>query len=709
MKIIYQLLLLTISLLFSVELTAQKLAIDSLQKKRSIGREVSFFVDESQNLSIDEIIFEDFKTSTMEVPNFGIARGNIWLCFTLTNNSRFEDLFLEISQSTLDEVVLYDLEKDRTDVQGDKYPFDQRDHNFTHFVFDLEISKGETKTYYVKVNSSNQVQVPMHLGSYDMIQQSNQNLNLFLSLFLGLMLAMIFYNAVLYFFVRDSSYLYYVLYISILTFTQLTPHGFAFQYFWPHSPWMSQYSMFIFPIAVGVSGILFFNVFLATKKYFPRLIWVFRFLFLLYAIAIVLVVTGEFKSAYSLIDLTAMTVALTMLIGAAVIYRRGNRTALYFLAAWTIFLVGIVFWVLKDTGVLPYNNLTNYMMLLGAGVETVLLSIGLADRINSYRKEKEESKMNEIRALRENERLISEQNVLLEQKVKERTEELEALNIELKKALESVIKTQNKLLESEKMASLGQLTAGVAHEINNPINFVSSNIEPLKRDLQDLEELLELYSQLDKDNFEEKIEEIEQFKEEIDLKYLKDELKEILRNIEEGARRTSEIVKGLKTFSRNDQKSKIPAHINAGIESTLTLLNSKLSDIHVELNLNDIPQILCYPGKLNQVIMNIITNSIDAVKAKFGKRKEGTIRIETSYNVERKEVQIEIEDNGTGIPEEIRKKIYDPFYTTKDVGKGTGLGLSIVYQIIEAHEGEIILESEEGKGTLFRIILPVKG
>jgi signal transduction histidine kinase len=396
-----------------------------------------------------------------------------------------------------------------------------------------------------------------------------------------------------------------------------------------------------------------------------------------------------------------------MLIGAAIILRRGNKTAIYFLLAWSMFLVGIVFWVLKDTGALPHNNLTNYTMLLGAGLETILLSIGLANRINIYRAEKDRSRSNEIKALKENKRLISEQNVILEQKVKERTNELVKVNEELEEALKSVVDAQSKLLESEKMASLGHLTAGIAHEINNPINFVSSNIEPLKRDLKDIEELLLLYATLDENNFKTKLKEIEDFKEEIELPYLKNELNEIITNIEEGARRTGEIVKGLKTFSRDDHKSKVPSDVNQGIQSSLTLVQNKLASIEVVTDFKELPQILCYPGKLNQVFMNIIVNAIDAIKSKYTNGEGGLLEINTYYQESNQSIVVSFKDNGTGIPEKLLNKIYDPFFTTKDVGKGTGLGLSIVYKIIENHKGQIILDTEEYVGTTFKFILPV--
>ncbi|HKR05610.1 MAG TPA: ATP-binding protein, partial [Bacteroidia bacterium] len=236
-----------------------------------------------------------------------------------------------------------------------------------------------------------------------------------------------------------------------------------------------------------------------------------------------------------------------------------------------------------------------------------------------------------------------------------------------------------------KMASLGQLTAGVAHEINNPINFVSANINPLKR------------------NFEELVTFIRQKKEtnSSELNYTIDETKQLLSGIEEGSRRTAEIVKVLRNFSRLDEEEMKKANINEGIISTLVLLHNKIKHQKIEVikSLGEIPEIECYPGQLNQVFMNIISNAIDAIS------ENGKIIITTLKEKDR--IKISIRDTGKGMGDEVKQKIFDPFFTTKDVGKGTGLGLSISYGIIEKHKGRIEVESEKGKGSEFVILMPV--
>ena len=205
---------------------------------------------------------------------------------------------------------------------------------------------------------------------------------------------------------------------------------------------------------------------------------------------------------------------------------------------------------------------------------------------------------------------------------------------------------------------------------------------------------------------EEKHQQIEEYKEEIDFDYLKIEINQLLKGIQEGASRTTEIVKGLRIFSRLDEDDLKKADVNEGLNSTLIIVNNLLSDkISLEKNYGEIPLIDCYPGKLNQVFLNIISNAIFAVKEKFKNESGGKISITSNYNSEH--VLITIEDNGTGMDEKTRKKIFEPFFTTKNVGEGTGLGMSIVYNTIQKHKGEITVISTPGLGSEFTIELPL--
>jgi signal transduction histidine kinase len=257
------------------------------------------------------------------------------------------------------------------------------------------------------------------------------------------------------------------------------------------------------------------------------------------------------------------------------------------------------------------------------------------------------------------------------------------------------------------MASLGQLTAGIAHEINNPINFVVSNINPLKRDIEDIHQVLNKYAEIkDGGNVMEKLQEVSELKEQLDLNFVIEEINLLLKGIDDGANRTAEIVKSLRTFSRLDETDLKKADINDGLDSTLVLLNSSTNPkIEIIRQYEVLEPIECYAGKLNQLFMNVLKNAIQAVAArKYSANEAPTITITTKSIQD--DVLVSIKDNGIGMDEATKAKIFEPFFTTKDVGEGTGLGLSIVYSIIEKHDGVIEVESQPGVGTEFTIYIP---
>lgn len=273
---------------------------------------------------------------------------------------------------------------------------------------------------------------------------------------------------------------------------------------------------------------------------------------------------------------------------------------------------------------------------------------------------------------------------------------------ELELTLENLKQAQSQLIQSEKMASVGVMTAGIAHELNNPINFMSGNVYPLQQDLDEVFSLLDKYEKVIEENDLKKyFREVESFKKEMDFSYLIQEIYSLLKGIEEGASRSSEIIKGLRSFSRLDDEACQFYDIHEGIDSSLVLLHNKIIDkkINVRKEYGDFEGLECFPSKFNQVIMNILTNSIQAME-----ESKGELFIQTVCSAIG--VKVIIKDNGKGMTPEVKEHIFDPFFTTKEVGQGTGLGLSISYGIIERHNGHIDVISEPGKGTEFIISLP---
>ncbi len=284
---------------------------------------------------------------------------------------------------------------------------------------------------------------------------------------------------------------------------------------------------------------------------------------------------------------------------------------------------------------------------------------------------------------------------------------------QLEQALQQLQQTQTQLIQAEKMSALGNMLAGIAHEINNPVSFIYGNIAPAIEYIEDLLELVMLYQQ----HHHPPDLAIQKYLENIDLDFLIEDLPKLLSSMKMGAERIREIVKSLRNFSRLDEGEKKPVDIQEGIDSTLLILQHRLkaqSDrraITVEKDYGTLPKIECYAGLMNQVFMNIISNAIDALESELNQNPETSkapvIRISTKISPDNFLV-ISIADNGPGIPLEIQPRLFDPFFTTKPVGKGTGLGLSISYSIVEKHRGQLKCISEIGQGTEFIIQIPLQ-
>jgi len=288
----------------------------------------------------------------------------------------------------------------------------------------------------------------------------------------------------------------------------------------------------------------------------------------------------------------------------------------------------------------------------------------------------------------------------LEQKVMDRTHELSRINLQLKRANKEIKDAQSMVVHNEKMRSLGQLVAGVAHELNNPINFIYGNLSHLKNYSNDLIQIINKYEEVKKQLPEDKIQEIDKLKEDLEYDFIVEDLSSLIKSCYDGAERSKQIILDLKNFSRLDEALVKEVNIHEGIDSALNILESKYKDrVTVHKQYGDVPQIMCYAGQVNQVFMNVLDNAAQAI--------EGNGNVYVRTKVVNQDAVIEIEDTGPGIDEDTLPKIFDPFFTTKPVGEGTGLGLSICYKIIKSHNGKMEVESEKGKGTKFIIKIPI--
>lgn len=699
--------LIIFSLICSITASAQSPVIFK-GENLVIGNQVSILEDETNNLSLKEITGSDaFVKSKVPIPNLQLRRSDFWIKFSISNESEQEQLILALEYPMLSICEFYSISEGKVHSLSYDEKFSKRKYKNQNFLFDINLPKGATETYYLRVRSSEQIVLPLILGTPKLMAERMSGNDLVWGMFIGLILVMVVYNLFIYISVKDTSYLYYVAYSLLIGLTQVTLSGYTYRFILFDHPALNHMGIIVFPGLAGIIGNLFMMNFLQTKENTPKLHKAIYVSILIYSIAVVLRLMGYDQASYRTIDIAAITTVLITFTVTISLSLKGYRPAILFLLAFSMFFTGLLLFVLRNLGIVPYNDLTNYTKEAGIALDVVLLAFALADKINTFKREKEKSQEETFVALQENERIVREQNVFLETKVNERTLELSEANTELSQTLVELKEAQGQLVEAEKMASLGQLTAGIAHEINNPINFVTSNIMPLNRDIDLLIDFIQEMEKIGLSELpaEEKRKQIEEQKEELDYDYLKMEISQLLKGIHEGASRTSEIVKGLRVFSRLDEDDLKKADMNGGLDSTLIVINNLLNSISLQKNYSDIPMIDCYPGKLNQVFLNILSNAIFAINKKFGDNTGGILKISTGNN--EKNVFVKIEDNGIGMDETTKKKIFEPFFTTKDVGEGTGLGMSIAYNTIRRHQGEIQVNSTPGIGTEFILQLPI--
>jgi len=704
----YYWILLVLPLICSMMASAQEVVIFK-GGNLVIGNHVSIFEDKTNSLGLKEVVASDaFVASKVPIPNFQLSKSDFWIRFSIKNESDEEQILLALEYPMLSTCEFYSMADGQVQKLSYDEAFSKRKYKHQNFIFDINLAKGESSVYYLRVKSSEQIVLPLILGSAKTMAEKLGTNDLAWGIFIGLILVMVAYNFFIWLSVRDFSYFYYVFYSLFVGLTQITLSGYTYRFILSDSPKLNHLSIILFAGLAGVTGNLFMMHFLQTRDNTPKLHKATYVSIFIYSAAIVLRLLGYDQASYRAIDIAAVTTVLLTFTVTISLSLKGYRPAILFLLAFSIFFTGLLLFVLRNIGVLPYNNFSNYTKEGGIALNVVVLAFALADKINTFKREKERSQEETLKALKENERIIREQNVILETKVTERTQELSQANSDLSQTLIDLKEAEGQLVEAEKMASLGQLTAGIAHEINNPINFVTSNITPLNRDVDILIDFIEQMEKIGLSDLsvEEKKKQIEDQKEELDYDYLKLEISQLLKGIHEGASRTSEIVKGLRVFSRLDEDDLKKANINDGLDSTLIVINNLLSNkIALEKVYSDIPMIECYPGKLNQVFLNIISNAIYAINKKFGDEQGGILKISTSYN--EKSIFVKIEDNGIGMDEITKKKIFEPFFTTKDVGEGTGLGMSIAYNTIKRHQGEIQVHSTPGLGTEFILELPI--
>lgn len=630
------------------------------KNKINLAPKVLHFEDATDTLEIDQLLGEDFTPYERRVINFGFNENNHWFKITILNpESNIKTGYININFPPIDSLTLY--EKKGADWivkhSGDGVKFSEKNIQDRAHVFRLDFTPKESKTLYLKVNTQGSAFVPLHLLDEPAYYKAKSTGEFWYGVFFGTMVLMAFYNLLLFIPLKDKNYLYYFLAIVFTSVLQFIMFGHAAMYVWPDAGlWWNNYSLTTSIFVASGFVHLFALHFLDVKNFHYS---IYKYLRISSIISFLMAGMGFFISYSFLISMTTLyliAASASLIVCGVVVWLKGNKFARFFVFGWTAYLISIILMVLQRWVVLPSLFFAEHGLQIGSILEVLLLSFALADRIYFLRKERD-------KMYQKNLHLVNDQNEMLEQRVKEKTRELS-------EAYNNLKNTQSQLIQAEKMASLGVLSAGIGHEINNPLNYIKNGVKILEEDLKE------------------------------NMNQLTAKSKTSFAIINEGVERATKIINSLSHYSRIGRNNNELCNLHDIIDNCLTILHNKIKHkVSIDKKYADEPVIvLGNEGKLHQSMINLLANAEEAIQ------EEGIVTIETSSNG--KYHHISIKDTGIGINKEHLDKVTDPFFTTKPPGKGTGLGLWITSSIIHEHQGKISIESEEGKGSVFTIILP---
>ncbi len=682
--------------LYPLSIKAQEtLVYTADQTLADVANYVHFYKDETNALTFEQIknlpdaAFQKSKSSPLR---FGTTTASIWLRFAIKNQTE-SPLFLAFQSNALNivDAFIYDESGKLTNKEaGFERPFNNRELQRSNVVMNIGQSP---KMLYVKMQSKFNLTLPLVLSRLEPLSNYYYKRDALNGLGVGILMAMLLYNLFIFFLVKDLLYLYYCLYAITSLWAIAHLNGLGLLIWW----WSPLITRLVGIPFVLLTAWLFTVRFLNLDKNMPRTYMAIKVLCILIACIIPIdFLDLQILRASAQQILTPFS-AFAMLIIGILSHFQGNKSAKYYVLAWVFFLGGGVITSFSYAGLIPFNYFTSNAVLLGACIENLLLAFALANRINIYRAESAKAQALALLRLEENETLVREQNKDLAEKVQERTTELET-SLDILKA------TQNQLIQSEKLASLGELTAGIAHEIQNPLNFVN-NFAELSVDIaKDLN--------------------AEMNKLAVDKEYVEELLADLTSNQEKvmhHGKRASSIVKGMLEHSRIRTGVKEWVDINKLADEYLRLsyhgLRAKDKSFNADFKTNfdeNLPKIEVIPQDMGRVLLNLLNNAFYAVYQR--KQLSESSKLSETYTPSvfvstqqlDNQIIIKVKDNGTGMPESVRAKIFQPFFSTKPSGEGTGLGLSLSYDIVtKGHGGTLDVESTEGVGTEFIVRVPI--
>jgi len=655
------------SFLFCGSLRAgQPFLLRENQDKSNIGNYLEYIEDEKGTINFKQILGANLKwqKSEKETLGFGFTTSVYWVRFSVKNTSGRElDWILHLEYPLIDDIALYFEENNRYQkIQtGDHYAFSSRPVKDRNFIFPFRSQIDQTHSIIIRFQTTSSMNIPLSIWSPEGFQEFKDGETPLLWMYYGFLLVMLIYNLFIYFSVKDISYLWYIIYIISFGLFMMGLNGFAFQYLWPNWVWFANYCI---PLSLGLlvfSLAQFARHFLESWRHTRRLDTFLKFVAIAAAVA---GFTSLLLENYGLsIRITAFlaAVALGTVLVILVMTVKKSRQARFGLSAFSLFLAGAVFTVLKLAGFVGDSFLSTYALQWGSAMEIVLLAIGLADRINVMKKE------------------LQVLNASLEQRVKERT-------AELKQAMEKLKETQKNLVDSEKKAALTQVSAGLAHELNNPLNYIAGGLPNLKKELAELEEIFNnLFSDVGDDH---DVAEVKNF---IDQKM--DGSNSVMVDIETGVERVAKVIEEIRAMTEVD--GRIFERIDLGIllkrelHAAKAALGKPLKGKKILAEFSVIKNLFVEgnPYVYGRVFRNVFKNAL----VYCYQREMPGIRIEVKKTTDKEHCLVSISNNGKPIDPKFELKIFDAFFTTRNIGEGRGTGLSIARSLLDNTDGEIIL------------------
>lgn len=674
------------------------------------------FEDASGLVRPEQVHLQDANLARLEGdrPNLGSSSSAWWVRVSGWQGAP-RNVRVLLDNPTLDSIDAFVLDGARVLERWPSGSAYGREHDLIP-TFEIPLNAGHE--LWFRVRSTKPVLLPFSLTRMDKAEVLRERRDLAVALYTGMVLAILIYNTFLAFSTGQRAYFSYIFVVLTVGLVQWGFNGYD-RLLWGDVPWLAMNGLTLTGACSGLAALVFARHFLEVQRYTPRWNRLIQVLLGVYASAVLAAVLGFPMEAYNLVNLGALS-APAMLVLSIVSWRRGNPSAPWYFVAWLIFLIAVTMQALRDFGVMPSTQMTATFMPIGTVLEMLLLSFALGNRINQLKRSSDEANAKALAASLENERIVKEQNAQLESRVRQRTEALASANRELSSTLEELKGAQNQLIQNEKLASLGQMTAGIAHELNNPINYVQSNATSLSRDMEELIEIIEAHAAAlaalaeGAPGAHDMVDRARERARQLDLDFLMEESRQLIQGILEGADRTARIVGGLRVFGRLDGDDLVEASLQDLLEASITVLGNRArSKARIEVDFEEgVPSLWCQSGKLSQVFMNIVVNAVQATESRWTETDDRLVEVQlkaiSGSDGEATSLEVRIRDNGTGMDDITRQRLFDPFYTTKDVGKGTGLGLSIVKGILDDHGADIAVESTLEVGTCFILRFPLK-